>query len=287
MHHLLHRRTLLCALAGLAGAAALPAHAQGAAERSTYVLAVVPQFPAAELHRDWTPLLERLQRDTGITLTLKLTQTIPKFEVDLLSGGPDFAFMNPYHAVMAMREQGYLPLLRDGKPLSGILVVRRDDPIRSVQELDGKELAFPAPNAFGASLWMRALLAEREHIRIVPTYVQTHSNVYRHVIRGKAAAGGGVNNTLLQEGEDVRADLRVLMQTPGVAPHPLAAHPRVPARVQNLVAEALLKLAADPAGQAMLKNVAMPAPQRADYTRDYKPLEQYKLEKYVVLDRQD
>lgn len=263
---------------------AWPALPQSTAERTSYSLSVVPQFPASEIHRDWTPLIERLARDTGITLTLSISANIPRFEGDLLEGHPDFAFMNPYHQVMAARAQGYLPLVRSSKSLSGILVVRKDGPIASVRELDGKEVAFPAPNAFGASLWMRALLAEREHITIKPVYVQTHSNVYRHVIRGKAAAGGGINSTLLQEQPEVQADLRVLLETPGAAPHPLSAHPRVPAGVQQRVAGALLALTSDTAGQALLKDVFGAAPVRADYARDYRPLEQFKLEKYVVTD---
>ena len=190
--------------------------------------------------------------------------------------------MNPYHQLMAMRAQGYVPLVRDAQPLTGILVVRKDDPIASVRELDGKDLAFPAPNAFGASLWMRALLAERERIQINPVYVQTHSNVYRHVMRGKAQAGGGVNHTLAQESEAVRGDLRVLMETPGVASHPLSAHPRVPAKVQQTVADALLRLNDDAAGRALLKQVFSAAPTRADHGRDYRPLEQYRLDRYVV-----
>lgn len=280
----LPRRTVLRSLACAAAWSAWPAWPQATPERNSYSLSVVPQFPASEIHRDWTPLLERLTKDTGITLSMTLSANIPRFEADLLEGHPDFAYMNPYHQVMAAKAQGYIPLVRSSKPLSGILVVRKDSPIASVRELDGKEVAFPAPNAFGASLWMRALLAERERITIKPVYVQTHSNVYRHVIRGKAAAGGGINSTLLQEQPEVQSDLRVLLDTPGAAPHPLSAHPRVPARVQQLVASALLSLTADAAGQALLKDVFGGAPVRADYARDYRPLEQFKLEKYVVTD---
>ena len=61
-----------------------------------------------------------------------------------------------------------------------------------MQDLDGADIAFPAPNAFGASLYMRALLAEQEKININPIYVETHANVYRNVIFGRASAGGGV-----------------------------------------------------------------------------------------------
>jgi phosphonate transport system substrate-binding protein len=272
----------------LAGAAAaslgLPVRAQPRAAKAEYTWAVVPQFSTAELHRDWLPLVERVQRDSGIALRLHLVPGIPRFENDLLAGGPDFAYLNPYHAVMALRAHGYRPLLRDGRLLTGILVVRQDDAIRSVHELEGREVAFPAPNAFGASLWMRALLAERERVQVRPVYVQTHSNVYRQVLRGKAAAGGGVNLTLAQEQAEVRADLRVLMETPGVASHPIVAHPRVPLPVQQAVVTAVLALGRDSSAQAMLKEVAMGNPVAADYARDFQPLERYRLEKYVVLD---
>lgn len=281
-HHTLHRRHLLRAAAAQAACLGLPAWAQTGGERASYTLSVVPQFPATELHRDWAPPLQRVAAESGLNLSLKLATTIPRFEAELLAGGPDFAFMNPYHAVMAMKAQGYLPLVRDTKPLTGILVVRQDSPVKAVKELDGQDIAFPSPNAFGASLWMRALLTEREGISFKPLYVQTHSNVYRQVIRGKTAAGGGVNNTLLQESGEVRADLRVLLETPPAAPHPVSVHPRVPQKVQAAFAQAWMQLAQDAAGRAMLKEVAMANPLRADYARDFRPLEQYKLEKYVV-----
>ncbi|MCF8160291.1 MAG: phosphate/phosphite/phosphonate ABC transporter substrate-binding protein [Polaromonas sp.] len=248
----------------------------------TYSVAIVPQFPAVEIYRDWSPLLDRLKKETGLNFTLVVAASIPEFEDALLAGQPDFAYMNPYHQVMAKRAKGYLPLVRGGNLLTGVLVVRKDDPIKTVSDLNGKDIAFPAPNAFGASLWMRALLAEQTKIRINPVYVKTHSNVYRHVTSGRAAAGGGIHATLEDEPEEVRAHLRVLMETPGVPPHPLSAHPRVPEAVRKQVTEVLLRVAAEPVGQALMANVQMDSLRRADYMRDYFPLEKFGLEKYVV-----
>jgi len=253
-----------------------------ASDAGEYTVAVVPQFRAEEIHRAWTPVLQRIKAETGIELRLSVFASIPNFEASVLAGGSDFAYMNPYHQVMARRAQGYIPLVRDATPLSGILMVREDSPISSVKELDGREVAFPAPNAFGASLWIRALLAEHENIRIVPAYVQTHSNAYRHVASGRAAAAGGIAATLAEEPAELRAVLRPLLETPGVAPHPLSAHPRVPEKVRKAVSQSLLNLARTAEGKALLKEIPMPDPVRADYAKDYQPLEKYGLEKYVV-----
>lgn len=256
--------------------------APAARAAETYSVAIVPQFPAVEIHRDWSPLLDRLKKETGLNFTLVIFASIPEFEDALLAGQPDFAYMNPYHQVMAKRAKAYLPLVRGSNLLTGVLIVRKDDPIKSVSELDGKDIAFPAPNAFGASLWLRALLAEQEKVKINPVYVKTHSNVYRHVTSGRAAAGGGINNTLADEPEEVRANLRVLMETPGVPPHPLSAHPRVPEAVRKQVTEVLLRIAAEPDGPAMMARVQMASLKRADYAQDYLPLEKFGLDKYVV-----
>lgn len=268
------RFLVLCVVAG-AAIAAEPG-------KASYSLAVVPQFRAEEIHRDWSPVLARLRVATGASFNLRIAADIPKFEESVLAGEPDFAYMNPYHQVMARRAQGYAPLLRDSTPLKGILMVRTDDPIKSARELDGKEVAFPAPNAFGASLWIRALLAEREKIRIVPVYVKTHANAFRHVATGKAAAAGGIAATLAEEPEELRAALRVLLETPDVAPHPLSAHPRVPEAIRRVVVETLLAMTRDAGGQSLLKDIQLPNPVRADHARDYQPLEKYGLEKYVV-----
>lgn len=268
------RRALGAAVAGLA-----PAWVQA---RAPLVVAVVPQFPAAVLHRDWTPLLDQLARRLGVEFRLQLQTTIPRFEADVFSGAADLAYLNPYHQVIAQREQGYVPLVRSRVPLTGVLVVRRDDPIQALRALDGKTLAFPAPNAFGASLWMRALLTEREKIQFTAAYVQTHSNVYRQVLAGQAAAGGGVNHTLVQERDEVRQGLRVLFETPGVAPHPLSAHPRVDAGLRKAIADALVDIASRPDGEALLRAVEIEGLVRADHGRDYAPLEAFRLERYVV-----
>ena len=257
-----------------------------AQEKKVYILAVVPQFTPSEVHRSWSPIVEKLSRKTGQQFEIKIYPSIPKFETAFLNGEIDLVFMNPYHAVMAKRAQGYIPLVRDdANRLIGILLVQRDSPIKSIKELNGKALAFPAPNSFAASLYMRALLAEQEKISITPLYLKTHSNVYRHVIMGEAVAGAGVNNTLKREPPEVQAQLRLLFETPGVPSHPVVAHPRVPEGLRQTVTNTLLEMQNDPTGQKLLTDIQMPKPVRADYAKDYQPLEKLGLEKYLVIEQ--
>jgi phosphonate transport system substrate-binding protein len=249
---------------------------------ATYRIAVVPQMSPLTVHKNWAPFLQRLSRETGHTFEIMVYRDVPRFESELTRGLPDFAYMNPFHQVLVRKSQGYIPMVRSSvESLVGIVVVRRDSPIKSLKDLDGKTVAFPAPNAFGASLYVRALLAEKANVHFTPIYLDTHTDVFRHVILERVDAGGAVTATLQRESREIRQQLRVVFETPPTAPHPLSAHPRVPAKDRQLVAEAILKLAADPSNTPLLSAVQLERPVRADYRRDYAPLEHLGLGKYV------
>jgi phosphonate transport system substrate-binding protein len=248
-----------------------------------YSFDVVPQLTAAKIYTTWSPLLQRLGQEAGLCFELRVSATIPEFEQKLLKGEPEFVFLNPYHAVLANQKKKYQPLLADSADLlTGILVVRADSPIKSLDELKGKNISFPAPNAFAASLLIRAELAKKK-IDINPVFVKTHSNVYRSVIGRDAIAGGGVNNTLDNEAPEVRQQLRVLYETPAYTPHPVATHPSVPAAVRDRFLKAMLKLTQDEEGRKLLDGINLSQPQAVTYAKHYKPLESLQLEKFLML----
>lgn len=250
----------------------------------SFTVAIVPQLPRAVTYAKWAPLLEAVGRNTQQCFELTVPETIPAFEKLLFKGVPDFAFVNPYHEVMAKKRKGYIPLLTDGRSrLTGIIVVQANSPIQSIQELDGKAVAFPAPNAFAASLLIRAELAKKG-INIKPKYLNTHASGYRAVAIGDVVASGGVNNTLQREELALRESLRVLYETSGYAPHPFVANPRVSLSVRKRITDSFIALSETEAGQKMLDGVQMPTPIRSDYQRDFAPLERLNLEIFVVLD---
>lgn len=191
---------------------------------------------------------------------------------------PDFVYMNPYHETMAKRAAGYIPLVRDGAyELTGVLVVRRDSPLQDLRELNGKSIAFPAKRAFAASLLLRGYLHSLG-ISFTPKYVGSHGNAYRTVLMSDAAAAGGANTTFNREPSVLRNDLRILYETPASMPHPLAAHPRVPKQIREKMITTLLKMAHDSESQPLLDEIQIPHPVRADYIKDYQPLEALDLE---------
>ncbi|MCK7583246.1 MAG: phosphate/phosphite/phosphonate ABC transporter substrate-binding protein [Chromatiales bacterium] len=131
---------------------------------------------------------------------------------------------------------------------------------RSVRDLDGETIAFPAPNALAASLLMRADLTRRIGIRFQPRYLTTHSLVYASVARGQVAAGGGVQQTFDAQPAALRAELRVLYRTRELPAHPIVAHARVPEAIRVRLRDALLAMGDCADGRARLARIPIDNP---------------------------
>lgn len=256
----------------------LPQHASAAPEK-TYTFGVVPQFEQRKLYATWKPIVDELSKRTGLTFNLVTTLKIQDFEKAFMRGEFDFTYVNPYHVVQVRDAQGYIPLVADSAPLRGIIVVRKDSPIQKASELDGKTVAFPSPNALGASLLVRADLEQVHHASITPSYVTTHSSVYLHVAKDLVAAGGGVEKTLQEQSDDIKSQLRVIYTTRSCPSHPVTAHPRVPKEVREKVRKALLAMNEASEGKEMLLKIPAKQLIPVDYA-DYAVMRAWGLEKY-------
>lgn len=221
--------------------------------QQTVTFAVVPQQSATQLAEAWTPVLAWLSQSSGLQLQFVTAPDVPSFEQRLLTGDYDLAYMNPYHYTVFSDNPGYRALSRaKGDRIKGIVVVQKDSPIKTLNDLNGKTLAFPTPAAFAASLLVQAELRGRG-IAFTPKIVNSHNSVYRSVAKGLFPAGGGIPRTLDLLDESVRNDLRVLWETREFTPHAIASRPGLDATVRARLWKAMRDMGADPRGQELLK----------------------------------
>jgi len=250
---------------------------------TSYTLGVVPQFEQRKLFAIWNPVVSELRLRTGLDIRLSFTLTIPEFEKELEKGAFDFVYANPYHILRVSTSQGYIPLVRDAEPLHGILVVRRDSPIKNVKELAGKILAVPSPNALGASLLMRADLEHLFNVHMSILNARTHSSAYLNVLNGLADAGGGVQKTLNEQSQAIQDGLRILYTTRDMPSHPVAAHPRTRPEIREMMQKAILDMGATPSGKALLNEIPMSSPVHTSLD-DYLIMRKWGLASYWVND---
>jgi len=250
-------------------------------EDVTYRFGVVPQFEQRYIREVWKPVLIELEKRTGYKFMLDGSSSIAEFEDQYLKGDFDFAFMNPYFVLKAAKH-GYIPLVRDVESdLHGILVVRKDSSIKDVADLLDSDTGFPAPNALGASMMLRADMKNKFSLQVLPVYMGTHSAVYRSVLDGKVVAGGGVQKSLSQQPYYVRNALKVIYKTKSFPSHPIMAHHRVPIIHREKIVQSLLDIASTAKGKALLSKIPMQH-MGITSTTDYQPISTWGLEAFYL-----
>lgn len=247
----------------------------------SFSFAVVPQFSLSRIHNIWQPVLDELKNKTGFDFVLKNYSSIPAFEQGFANGEFDFGYMNPYHSIIAHEKQGYIPLIKDsGRKLYGIFVVDKNSAIKIPQDLEGKTLAFPAPNALGASLMIRAKLQDEYAVNIEPLYVKTHTSVYLNVALGRVAGGGGVQKTFSQQKPELKDGLHILFKTQEVEPHPTVAHSRISEVDRNTVRQAFLEMGQNDKTAALLSKIPIKKVGEAKL-QDYDAVKALRLERFA------
>lgn len=218
---------------------------------------VVPQQSAKKMAEKWQPLIDYISNFTGLDIEFKTAKDIPTFESDLAQGKYDLAYINPYHFVVFNESPGYRSLVHQkDKKILGLIVVRKDSPIKKIDDLAGAEIAFPAPAAFAATIITSAHLRNND-IPFIPRYVNSHDSVYLAVQRNFFSAGGGIMRTLNTSPENVRKDLRVLWTSEGYTPHPIVTHPNMAEADRQAILNALIAVSNDTSKSLLLKNIGL------------------------------
>lgn len=216
---------------------------------------VVPQQSASELAQSWIPLLKEVSAVTGCEFRFATAPTITEFEKRLARGDYAIAYMNPYHYVVFHQAAGYQAFAREkDRKLRGLLVARSDSPLSSVQQLEGREVVFPSPAAFAATVIPLAEL-KKGGVNVKPRFVASHDSVYLNVSRGLVPAGGGIERTLEAIDADVRDRLKVIWRSAEYPPHAFARLPGTPEALGRSFLDGVQAVAATPQGAALLKQI--------------------------------
>jgi len=231
---------------------------------SSYSFGIGPQQSATELAKRWTPVMQYLSEKSGVSLQFKTAKDIPTFQQLMSEGAYDFAFINPYHYTVFNKKAGYLAFAQEheGK-LIGVLVVKKDGPIKDLHQLHGQTVAFPAANALAAT-WLPMRFLKEQGISVTPQFVNSMDSVYRGVAKGLFPAGGGEMRTLGTIDPEIRNQLQVIWTSEPLPPFTFAAHPRVPKDVVLKVQKAMDEMDSQPPGMALLKTLNFKGMRKAD-----------------------
>lgn len=221
----------------------------------TLTFGVIPQQSAAVIAQSWTPLIDYLGKAAGLPLELKTAKDIATFQERAGAGEFDLIYTNPFHYTVLNRSAGFSAFAKEKeRSLKGIIVVKKEGPIQTLEDLEGKTLMVTSPAAFAASILPRAELDHRG-ISYQTQFSTTQDSIYLAIARGIFPAGGGIQRTFDAMPPEIRDQLRILWTSKGFTPHAFAAHPRVSSMTVEKIQVILEKMDQDPDGRAILEGL--------------------------------
>lgn len=244
------RRSLLRQLGSTLGLAALGAPAL--AQDRVYNFSPVNQASIPLMASYWNPIIAYVSEKSGVKLALKLGRTSADTTSYVLAQEVDFVFSN--HLFSPEREQlGWRVFgRRQTPPIHGQIIVPADSPIKDLAQLEGKDVAFPGPEALVAYKFPYAqLLSRKINVRVV--FGGNMDGALTQLYSGKVAACG-VNSQLAENhARRESKTYRVLWSSDALHDLALMASARVPDKDMQAVARAFVNMHKDPRGLAILE----------------------------------
>lgn len=231
-----------------------------AAATEPLILAVQPYLSAAEIQKRFAPLAEYLGQQLGRSITVRIGSDYDEHIDAIGRDRVDIAFMGPVPYVKMLERHGSKPLLarfevNNSLHLYGVIFTRKESPLRSLKELQGKRFAFGDPDSTMSHIVPRNMLIEagvsgsalREF-----KFLGSHKNVALAVLAGDFDAGA-VKREVFDEFEPM--GLRLLATTPATPDHLFVASPTLPATQVQKLREALLQLKQQPRGKEIMNEL--------------------------------
>jgi len=244
-------RKLIAHAAALVGAA-LAMQSPGVAAEQAYAFHVLTQRTISLTAQYWNPILTYTSRKSGVPLELKLTKTAQ--EGNAIAERYGYSFLYTNHFFTPERDRlGFKVIARPAGPgIRSQIVVPKDSPIQSLQDLSGKDVGFVSRDGFtGYWLPYDALLRAKVKINVVFTGNQEASSAQLRV--NKIAAAGVNSSVMARYGRRESFEYRALWTSEIYQDLCIMASPKVPADKVAAVRTALIGMAKDAEGREILE----------------------------------
>jgi phosphonate transport system substrate-binding protein len=158
-----------------------------------YVVGILPQHNMQKLVALYAPVVEEINaRMPGVRLRMEVSRDFETFERKVANGYFDFAMLNPYQTVLSFKH-GYrvFAKMADDEDFRGIILVRRDGGVKSIEDLKGKKIAYPSITALAAGMQPQFYLHTHGidvNRDVINVYVGSQESSIMNVFSGQVAA---------------------------------------------------------------------------------------------------
>ncbi len=185
------------------------------------------------------------------------------FEKRIAAREFDFALTNPLQALLALKH-GYkiVGKMGDDDNFRGLIIGRRDSGIKKVQDLNGREMIFPAPTALAATMMPRYYLHEHgaDMSKVASSYSGSQESAIMNVYLGKVDAAGTWPmpwELFLKERPELARELKVLWRTEPLINNAIVVRNDLPPEHVRRVMQAMTSLQDTAKGRNALKRLSL------------------------------
>lgn len=212
----------------------------------------LPRLTAAELQTMYAPLAGYLAKETGEKVSIVVPKTFDDFKRAVKAGQIDIGFANPLVYVQVKEKVDIEPLalssdVTSGTRLRGIIIVRKDSGINSLQDLRSKKISFMAKDSPAAYLFQVLLLSKagleiHKDFTVLP-FAKRHDKIIKEVL-DKTADAGAVREDEFEKMKNSAdfSQLRIIGYTDYLPNWPAFATPKLNKATAGKIRAALLKL---------------------------------------------
>ncbi len=198
-----------------------------------------------EMHRRLTPLTRYLSEALDMPVTLKLAKNMPDAITDIAEGSVEIAYLTPV-AYIKSHKKGNTRLVaktvtKGRASFKLMIIVRKNSPIRTIEDLKGKSFAFGDK----AALLQRAVVVgSGVKLKTLGSYkfLGHYDNIVRAVLHGEFDAGI-LKDTKAYQWQD--KGIRIIYTSDELPPYNIAASSNVDDKLLEKLQSAFLNLNAE------------------------------------------
>lgn len=234
---------------------------QAPQQKTLYLFGVFPVHNPTQTLAVYGPLVDYLNEHiSNAEFKLEASQNHSRFLQKVYDHHFHFALGNPYQTVQA-EQKGYTIFAKMGdNDFRGLILTRKDSPVKTLDDLRGKVISFPSPVALAAAMMPQAYMHDRG-LKVndyKSIYVGSQESSIMNVYLGKVAAGATYPlswRLFQQDHPNPAAELKVHWATDTLPSNGLIARDDVPLTLLKNVTHLILALHHNEAGKTILARI--------------------------------
>ena len=241
-------------------------------QKNIYIFGVHPLHNPKRLFEVYQPMIDYINaRLTDSQLRLEASRNYASYNKKLFARHFDFSLPNPYQTVTSL-QYGYkiFGKMGDDDNFRGIILVRKDSGITTVDDLKGKNISYPAPTALAATMmpqWYLYTHGLDINKDITNSYVGSQESSIMNVFLGKSIAGSTWPppwRAFIKERPEIAEQVMIKWKTPPLPNNGLVVRDDVPKKIVDKVSSIIFALHTHKEGQKILQAMELSRYEKAD-----------------------